>query len=93
MSLNNDESAEGKNCCLPILVYLSEEDLKRFCDILSPGKDDVILSLTFHKKGGPLEDENERNAFAWLFGLEGGTTHEAYSGDRLFSGQGKGQVI
>ena len=76
MSQNNNESVEGKTCCLPILVYLSEEDLKRFCDILFPGKDDVILSLTFHKKAGSLENENARNALIWLFGLERGTTYE-----------------
>ena len=65
MSRNSDE----KRCCLPILVYLSEEDLKRFCDILSPEKDEIVLSLAVHKKDGPLEDENARNALAWLFGL------------------------
>lgn len=76
MSQNNNESVEGKNCCLPILVYLSEEDLKRFCDILSPGKDDTILSMKFHKGDEPLKSENARNALIWLFGLEGETTHE-----------------
>lgn len=70
MSQNNNESVEGNNCCLPILVYLSEEDLKRFCDILSPGQDDVILSMKFNRGDEPLKSENARNALIWLFGLE-----------------------
>lgn len=78
MSRNNNESVEGKICCLPILVYLSEEDLKRFCDILSPGKDDTILSMKFHKGDESLKSENARNAFAWLFGLERGIAQEQF---------------
>lgn len=70
MSQNSGENSKDKRCCLPILVYLSEEDLKRFCDILSPEKDDIILSMTFQKRDESLKDENARNALAWLFELE-----------------------